>query len=117
MNRLLVLMSQNSDLRRLSPHFLGLEFQVLYVLSGCDYVSFFQHVSKFNFFDVYVDNLYFISFKEDYLGTLSQTDIADWEDGLLAFYRLVAYVYFKKCAGSFRVSMGVNHIPSAEQVL
>ena len=112
LNNLMATMSRNVNL----AHILCLELQVLYVVSGCDYVSYFDHYSKNTFLNVFLDNIIFISFKEDYCGSLSQTSIEDWDDGLLAFYHLIACVFFTKCPGSFRVLLGCTNNPSHEQV-
>ena len=117
LNKLMNIMSLNANLQSIPFCFIGSEMQMLYVVSGCDYVSFFNYHTKRNFIDVYLDNVMFISFKEQYTGSLSRTSIHEWDDGLMAFYRLVGCVYFKVCASSFRVSLGLNENPSPEQVL
>ena len=117
LNKLMKLMSLNADLQCIPFCFIGPEMQMLFIVSGCDYVSFFKYHTKRNFIDVYLDNIMFISFKEEYTGALSLTSIHEWDDGLMAFYRLVGCVYFRMCASSFRISLGLNENPSPEQVL
>ena len=76
--------------------------QMLYVSTGCDYVSFFKDHGKKSFFDTFCKNANFISSgKEPYTGTLSQLD-PDTNYGFLAFLRLVACEYFRKCAVEFK---------------
>jgi hypothetical protein len=117
LNKLITSIHSMTDFRHYPPRVIGKEIQVLFVLSGCDYVSFFQNCSKLNFLKAYINNIHFVSFKEDYTGSLSQTNAEDWMDGQLAFFRLLACVYFKKCASSFRMSMSLKHTPSPEEVL
>ena len=83
LNKLTTLMLQNVDLSQLTNHVLAHGIQTLFIVSGCDYASFFQHFTKANFYNAYADNIQFISFKDS--GSLSQTNSDDWHKGLLAF--------------------------------
>ena len=60
LNSLLDLMSMNSALHTFDKCQIADEMQALYVCSGCDYVSFFNHYTEKTFFDAYFDNVEFI---------------------------------------------------------
>lgn len=76
--------------------------QVLYVATGCDYVSFFKDHGKKSFFDTFCKNAEFISSgKAPFTGSLSQFD-SQIDSGFLAFLRLVGCEYFRKCAVEFK---------------
>ena len=70
--------------------------QVLYISSGCDFVSFFAHIGKNTFFKVFFNNVRFITGGfTDTDGNLTQTNInVDSESGMLSFYRLILCTYF-----------------------
>ena len=81
--------------------------QVLYICSGCDFVSYFSHLGKGNFFKVFYQYASFISGNASPKapGHLSDTNLnVDSDLGLLAFYRLVLCVYFnanRSCLHNF----------------
>ena len=70
--------------------------QTLYIVTGCDYVSFFKGIGKLYFMQIFFKYARFISSGLDVPGTLS--DIADDTNGngFLAFIRLVGSTYFCK---------------------
>lgn len=114
LNLLMTEISKNNELRCMNCDSLSEEMQAIFVLSGCDYVSSFRNCSKRTFYNVYLDHCHFIS--KSYEGSLSQSGGEDWKAGLLAFYRLIGSIYFKKCVASYRVSMSLMHNPSPEDV-
>ncbi|CAC5358513.1 unnamed protein product [Mytilus coruscus] len=63
--------------------------QMVYISSGCDFVSFFHGYGKKTFFDIFRQNADFIS---------SDLSICDEDNiqGLCAFFRLIICVYFSK---------------------
>ena len=72
-------------------------FQVLYICSECDFVSYFAHLGKGVFFKTIYQFATFISGHQSPStpGDLSQTTVGiDSDLGLLAFYRLILCVYF-----------------------
>ena len=72
-------------------------FQVLYICSGCDFVSYFAHLGKAMFFKAFFQFATFVSGHQSAKtpGNLSQTSLGiDSDQGLLSFYRLVLCVYF-----------------------
>ena len=74
LKNLMAAMSRMTDLQDIPHEILYLEMQVLYVVSGCDYVSYFDHYSKNTFLNVFLDSIIFISFKEDYCGSLKSDE-------------------------------------------
>ena len=75
--------------------------QMLYVSTGCDYVSFFKDHGKKSFFDTFVKNSDFILADKGYTGTLNDFQV-QIENGFLSFLRLVGSEYFKKCSHEFK---------------
>ena len=71
--------------------------QMLYISSGCDFVSFFAKLGKSTFYNKKNQYSSFITGEsnQDTHGNLTCTVNKDSEIGLLAFYRLVLFVYFK----------------------
>ena len=116
LNKLLDLMSVNSALCTFDKCQIADEMQALYVCSGCDYVSFFNHYSKNTFFDAYFDNVEFISAESLYSGQLSQADEHDWELGFRAFCRLIGCVFITKCSSSFQYKMKFLTKPSPRDI-
>ncbi|CAC5377838.1 unnamed protein product [Mytilus coruscus] len=70
--------------------------QLLYIYSGCDYVSYFKGFGKKTFFDVFMKHASFITGTE----TACLLDF-DSESALFAFYRLISAVYFSKNSTAF----------------
>ena len=116
LNKLLDLMSINSALCTFDKCQIADELQALYVCSGCDYVSFFNHYSKNTFFDAYFDYVDFISAESTYSGRLSQADERDWALGFRAFCRLVGCVFLTKCSTSFQYKMKFHTKPSPREI-
>ena len=75
--------------------------QMLYVSTGCDYVSFFKNHSKRSFFGTFVKKVDFISSGPNLKGSLSDFD-SDPELGFLSFLRLVGCEYFSKSEFEFK---------------
>lgn len=68
--------------------------QIIFIVSGCDYTSFFHGCGKASFLSSFFMHANFISVPE-MPGSLSETSVTN-EQGLLSFYRLVGSVYYKK---------------------
>ena len=68
---------------------------MVYILSGCDFVSFFKGCGKKKFFDCFRKNFGFITNELCHVGN---------DKGLLAFYRLVLTVYFLRYKTAFEAS-------------
>ena len=76
--------------------------QVLFIATGCDYVSFFKGHGKKSFFETFSKHVDFISSgKPPFPGKLNQIK-DEWELGFLAFLRLIGSEYFKKCSIEFK---------------
>ena len=80
---------KKSDLKDFSNHEIGNELQVLFVCSGCEYVSFQKHYTKVNFYEAHFNNVKFISADNTFSGSLSLTGQHDWQQGFLAFCRII----------------------------
>ena len=71
--------------------------QILFIFSGCDYISYFKGYGKKSFFDVFRKCAVFISGSpED--GCLFDLNS---QKGLYSFYRLISAVYFFKHSSAF----------------
>ena len=71
--------------------------QVIFICSGCDFVSYFVRLGKRSFFNTFFQYAAFICglFTENTEGLLSNTNLNEDDDlGLLAFYRFIGCVYF-----------------------
>ncbi|CAC5394857.1 unnamed protein product [Mytilus coruscus] len=77
--------------------------QMVYIFSGCDFVSFFHGYGKKTFFDIFRQNADFIS------SDLSICD-ADNIQGLCAFFRLILCVYFSKHRTAFQPASSVKEM-------
>ena len=73
--------------------------QKMYICSGCDYTSFFAGCGKTTFYSALFQYAEFVTSGVSIPGLLSDDDA---ETSLLAFYRLVGAVYFKKYFSAFR---------------
>ena len=76
--------------------------QTIYIVTGCDYISFFKFIGKKSFLDTYFQHARFISGSQ-MPGCLSQTcpEVNELEHGFLAFIRLIGTVYFKQHVSTF----------------
>ncbi|CAC5413508.1 LIN54 [Mytilus coruscus] len=77
--------------------------QMVYISSGCDFVSFFHGYGKKTFFDIFRQNADFIS---------SDLSICDEDNiqGLCAFFRLILCVYFSKHRTAFQPASSVKEM-------
>ncbi|PIK46615.1 hypothetical protein BSL78_16510 [Apostichopus japonicus] len=101
MNVLINLLTCDVSLQKVGPSLIDhipTFFQTLYVVSGCDFTSFFKGHSKKGFLDVFFRDCEFIT-GPDACGKLD--DFRHSEVGLLAFYRLIGSVYFRKHCSAF----------------
>ena len=92
----------NRYLSHLGKYHVGVLLKVLFIISGCDYVSYFKNYSKLTIYKIFLENVDFIcGTGNDTLGSLHQVEEHNFEMGFLAFARLMGCVYFKSCANSF----------------
>ena len=77
--------------------------QTLFVATGCDYISFFSGIGKASFLKYFFQHSEFITGDTLYTtGSLAQTQLdGTYENGFMAFLRLIGTVYFKKHAAAF----------------
>ena len=106
-------LKSDPDLAEINPTTLLRVYQTLYVVSGCDYVSFFSQLGKATFLRYIYQYASFISSGKEYSGTLADTDLQDaLDEGYLAFVRLIGTVYFKKYSTSFDGTSPTAHFQS-----
>ncbi|CAC5395272.1 KIF4 [Mytilus coruscus] len=106
MNKLTHAMKNDPDLQCLSNDNhdnIPLIFQMLYIVTGCDYVSFFRDHGKTSFYQIFFKYPDFITSNnivKGWLGILSDSDNTE-NAGFLAFLRLVGCEYWRKCSSAF----------------
>ncbi|KAJ8048225.1 hypothetical protein HOLleu_00456 [Holothuria leucospilota] len=94
LSKLVNFLRSDPDLDALAKDQLPTTMQTIYIASGCDYTSFFYGCGKASFLSTFFQHANFIT-GSDEEGTLADNDIHS-EKGLLAFYRLVGSLYYKK---------------------
>ena len=95
LTNLMLALLQDTDLAPLPRSSVQSIFQMLFICTGCDYISYFSGIGKVGFLNVFVQYAGFISGNE-VEGLLLQTSTGQKEWGFLAFIRLVGTAYFKK---------------------
>lgn len=100
LNILRTALSRDSDLAPLVKHGCDVHkiMQMLYICTGCDFVSYFARLGKTTFLKVFLQFAEFISGSSSTQtdGQLCFDDVQFNHDrGLLSFYRLVGCVYFQ----------------------
>ena len=73
--------------------------QALFVLTGCDFTSFFSGLGKVTFFNTFMKNARFIVGTDSLAGDL--TDNVFTTEGFMAFTRLIGCAYFSKHHSAF----------------
>ena len=76
--------------------------QMLFICTGCDYISFFSGFGKSTFLKIFFQHAEFISGMS--VSTLADTCSSNRHLGFLSFIRLVGTAYFKKYFASFKYS-------------
>ena len=104
-------LQNDPDLAHIDQKILPKVFQALYVVTGCDYISFFSQVGKASFMRYFYQYASFISSAREYPGTLADTCLSDgmYQQGYLAFLRLIGTVYFKKHCTGFDTQSPISH--------
>ena len=95
LNNLVKALQLDPDLASLERSELARTFQMLFITSGCDYVSYFAGLGKASFFQTFFQHAAFITGNQ-MTGSLSDTAESKTEVGFLAFLRLIGTLYFKK---------------------
>ena len=67
----------------------------LYIVTGCDYISYVSGIGKATFLNCFFQHAEFITGVQS-SGCLSQTEATNMKAGFLSFVRLIGTVYFKK---------------------
>jgi hypothetical protein len=100
LNRFIQALHCDPDLAQVSPAERASVVQAVYILTGCDYISYFKGVGKVN---VFFQHATFITGGVDPPGSLADITSPEKADqGLLAFVRLVGCAYFKKNLAGFK---------------
>lgn len=105
------------DLAQIAPDILPKVFQTLYVVSGCDNISFFSKLSKASFHRYFYQYASYISSGQHYPGTLADTSFEQgvYEQGYLAFLRLIGTAYLKKHSTGFDTPSPITHFQAFSQ--
>ena len=76
--------------------------QTLYVVTGCDYLSFFSGLGKTTLIKCFVQHAEFIASGTDYLGRFSDISLETDEHDVVfvSFLRQIGTAYFKKYASA-----------------
>ncbi len=104
--------SNDPDLSSIPSELLPQIFQTIFVVTGCDYVSYFSGIGKATFLRYFYQHAEFItSGKGNVPGTLADVSIDSdlSETGFLSFLRLVGVVSFKKHASGFSATTPTSH--------
>ena len=85
--------------------------QTLFVVTGCDYTSFFSGIGKATFLKHFFQHTEFVTGETHYTkGSLAQTSVNNsYKEGFMAFLRLIGAVYFKKHATAFTSDSPESH--------
>ncbi|CAC5375416.1 unnamed protein product [Mytilus coruscus] len=102
MNRFIRCLESDPDLHSIEKDDLPLIIQNLFILTGCDYVSFFKDHGKTSFFKTFFKYTEFItsSVENNVIGKLSLTN-SDDISSFLSFICLIGCEYWRKCASAF----------------
>ena len=104
-------LSNDPDLSSIQSHQLPQIFQTLYVVTGCDYTSFFSGFGKTTFMKLFYQHAEFITSGTTHPGSLSDCSLEtnSYELGFLAFMWLIGTMYFKKYASAFTATTPQSH--------
>ena len=112
MRQLIIALSNDPDLASVETTLLPKILQTLFVVTGCDYISFFSGTGIAMFLRYFFQHAEFITGSSQYThGSLSDTLLEDavYKQGFFAFLRLVGTVYFKKHATAFESDSPQSH--------
>ena len=99
LNYLIECFNTDPDLATLPQESLPHIMQMLFISTGCDFISYFSGFGKASVLNIFYQYAQFITSGDPVSGTLSDTD--DPRKGFLAFMRLVGTLYFKKHLSAF----------------
>ena len=123
LNNLQLACENDSDFAQLKSKNIPIRkcIQMLYICSGCDFVSFFAHLGKNIFLKMFYQYAPFITANSPSThGILCESLLNEnHESGLLAFYRLILCVYFnanRPCLHNFTSPVDLFNSVSADNV-
>lgn len=90
----------DSDLATIPASLSPLAMQVLYICSGCDFISFFNGLGKASFLSTFFEYCGFICSCSDHAPGMLTDTYPDMQ-GFLSFLRLVGCAYFRKHKSAF----------------
>ena len=94
-HKVLLSFQHDPDMAPLPQEKLGSIMLQLYIVTGCDYISYLSGIGKATFINHFVQHAGFIS-GTGAIGCLSETNTNNMKSGFLSFVRLIGTVYFKK---------------------
>ncbi len=118
LNNLVAALSNDPDLARINPELLPLVLQIIFICTGCDYLSFFSQIGKATFLRYFFQYASFITGgSETHPGTLADIGLEDgsYKCGYLAFIRLVGTTYLKKFASGFETNSPSTYFTTCVQ--
>ena len=95
------------DLASLQSDKIASTLQILFICTGCDYISYFKTIGKATFWNTFFQYSQFITGSQTH-GQLHETDQSCHKNGFLAFIRLVGTAYFKKHLTAFISTVGLE---------
>ena len=112
-------LTSDPDMAGLNPLILQKIVQTIFVVTGCDYISFFCQTGKAKFLASMFQYSSFITggdYNANTPGTLVDIHLDNTMNvGFLAFQRLIGVVYFKKHCAAFDVDTPVAHFNKCGQ--
>lgn len=118
MTNLIRVLNCDPDLGHINCTQLPQILQTLYVITGCDYISFFSQIGKATFLRYFFQYAPFITGSESTeMGSLADVDLENgkYKHGYLAFTRLVGTVFFKKHSSGFDTQSPAIHYSKFDQ--
>ena len=100
LNKFVSLLQKHQDLSDVPENSLASILQVLFVVTGCDYVSYFKHHTKNSFYGTFFEFATFIT-GQSQSGRLDHTTDQNWQKGCEAFFRLIGCEFFKTHSALF----------------
>ena len=100
-NEFIEALYEDPDLSSIPTSTRAKTLQILYISTGCDFVSFFVGIGKAAFLKSFFRNTEFITGQTPTSTYGSLSDTTPDSNGVLAFIRLVGVAYFEKNRGAF----------------
>ena len=111
LNELHLALQSDSDLQSIPPHKQKEILQVLYVLTGSDFTSFFAGIGKVTLYNAFYHYSSFISFPDQHTpGSIS--DVSPDSNGFLSFVKLIGVANFTKHHPVFHLDTTIDYFKS-----